>query len=120
MKLRSIVVESFFRGIENIWKKQQLQNNNKFQTFWTVRDTLKVKQWSCDQNDLVIKMILVKIEVIKIKIVYANIIKVLVNISKQGSVEKLQINLPASELRALAPSVRVVPNKSVLSGNFWK
>ena len=74
-------------------------------------------------------MILVKIEVIKIrmfaikimfkiKIAFANIIKVLVNISKQGSVEKLQINLPASELRALAPSVRVVPNKSVLSGNF--
>ena len=34
------------------------------------------------------------------------------------SVEKLQINLPASALRALAPSARVVPNKSVLSGNF--
>ena len=37
---------------------------------------------SRSKNDLVIKMILVKIEVIKIKIVYANIIKVLVNSSK--------------------------------------
>ena len=65
---------------------------------------------------------------VKIKIVYANIIKVLENDSKIQFwrifchfCRKITNKFArASALRVLAPSVSVVPNKSVLIGNFWK